>query len=70
MVIRLPLISIQAAGARVVTVASEKNQAKLESIGADAVFDYKDAEVSEKIKAWAGTPGVTVGLDCISTKGW
>jgi len=59
----------KATGARVVTTASLKNHSLLKSFGADAAFDYKDPDVVKKIKEWAGEPGVTAGVDCVSEKG-
>jgi NADPH:quinone reductase-like Zn-dependent oxidoreductase len=54
-------------GYTVITTASEKNHAYLKSIGADAVFDYKDPEVAQKIRAY--TEGkLKIALDCISEK--
>lgn len=34
-----------------------------------AAFDYKDPEVADKIKQWAGSEGISKALDCISEKG-
>jgi len=42
------------AGYKVVTVASPKNHELCKSLGADAVFDYKDPEVVAKIKEKTG----------------
>lgn len=42
------------AGYKVVTTASESNWSLLKSYGADALFDYKDEKVSEKIKELTG----------------
>lgn len=42
------------AGYKVVTTASESNWPLLKSYGADALFDYKDEKVSEKIKEVTG----------------
>ena len=58
------------AGLQVVTTASPRNHALLKDLGADAVFDYKDADVASKIKEWAKPHGgITIALDSISEKG-
>jgi NADPH:quinone reductase-like Zn-dependent oxidoreductase len=54
-------------GYTVITTASEKNHAYLKSIGADAVFNYKDPKVGQNIRAY--TEGkLKIALDCISEK--
>ncbi|KAF9510972.1 hypothetical protein BS47DRAFT_1383704 [Hydnum rufescens UP504] len=58
------------AGLKIVSTASPHNHALLKSLGADAVFDYKDPEVAQKIKDWAQpSGGLTIALDCISEHG-
>jgi len=54
----------KAAGLRVITTASPKNFEHLKSLGADVVFDYKDANVVEKIQA--AEPNLSYAFDCIS----
>jgi NADPH:quinone reductase-like Zn-dependent oxidoreductase len=47
-----------------VTTASPHNHALLKGLGADAVFDYKDPDVSTKIRAWAKeNGGVNIALN-------
>ena len=53
------------AGIRTVATASPDSHAMLKSLGAEAVFDYRDPEAGAKILAWAGGELVN-GLDCIS----
>ncbi|KAF8311485.1 GroES-like protein [Clavulina sp. PMI_390] len=57
----------------VVTTASPHNFELVKARGADAVFDYKDPQVSKKIKEWAAengySEGIRLGLDCISEQG-
>ncbi|KAI0314877.1 hypothetical protein OF83DRAFT_1063083 [Amylostereum chailletii] len=50
-------------GYKVLTTASPANHATLRALGADAVFDYKDPSVVEKIKEAAGAEGVYAALD-------
>ncbi|KAK7032764.1 chaperonin 10-like protein [Favolaschia claudopus] len=52
-------------GLRVVTTASPKNHELLKTLGADAVFDYRDAEVVSKIRAWTDNQ-LAHAVDCIS----
>ncbi len=52
-------------GWKIVTTASKKNEAELKALGADAVFDYNDADVVEKIKAFGGE-NIVYALDTIS----
>ena len=40
----------------------------LKSLGADAVFDYKDADVVDKVKKAAGSQGFKYAVDTISEK--
>jgi NADPH:quinone reductase-like Zn-dependent oxidoreductase len=53
------------AGIRTVATASPHSHELLKSLGAEAVFDYRDPEAGEKIRAWAGGE-LVYGLDCIS----
>lgn len=56
----------------VVTTASPHNHELVKSLGADAVFDYKDPEVASKIKAWVkgnGYQRFDGALDNISEHG-
>jgi NADPH:quinone reductase-like Zn-dependent oxidoreductase len=58
------------AGLKIVSTASPHNHALLKSLGADAVFDYKDPEVVQKIKEWTlPHGGVTIALDCVAEHG-
>ncbi|KAF7330297.1 Zinc-binding oxidoreductase [Mycena venus] len=52
-------------GLRVIATASPKNHALLESLGADVVFDYRDPEVTSKIRAWADNR-LAHAVDCVS----
>ena len=56
-------------GYRVVTTASPHNFELVKSLGALAVFDYKDPNVSMKIREWIRDQNIgplTKGLDTIS----
>jgi hypothetical protein len=56
-------------GYRVVTTASPHNFELVKSLGASAVFDYKDPDVSMKIQEWVKDQKIgplTKGLDTIS----
>ncbi|KAI8982823.1 GroES-like protein [Trametes punicea] len=55
------------AGYKVVTTASPRNFNYVKSLGADAVFDYKDPDVVKLIKAATGD-SITKALDAISLK--
>ncbi|KAI0362627.1 GroES-like protein [Trametes cingulata] len=55
------------AGYKVVTTASPRNFDLVKSLGADAVFDYKDPDVVKKIKEVTGD-SVTKAVDAISLK--
>ena len=55
----------KASGLLVATTASPRNHELLKSLGADAVFDYKDPEVVAKIKQATGDT-VTKAVDAIS----
>lgn len=50
---------------RVVATASEYAFPILKELGAEAVFDYRDPKVSEKILEWADNE-LIYGMDCIS----
>ncbi|KAF9650154.1 GroES-like protein [Thelephora ganbajun] len=52
-------------GYKVVTVASPRNHDFLKALGADAVFDYKDPDVVQKVKDVAGNK-ISHVLDAIS----
>jgi len=52
-------------GLTVYTTASPSNHELLKSLGADHIFDYKDPEVSKKIRE-ASNDSISFGLDCIS----
>lgn len=57
-------------GQIVVTTASPHNHELLKTRGIDAVFDYKDPEVSVKIKEWGKQyGGIKIALDTISEHG-
>lgn len=53
---------------RVITTASPKNFDLVKSFGADEVFDYRDPEVSKKIREVAGNK-LTKAVDCVSESG-
>lgn len=55
-------------GLRVITTASPKNFDLLKSFGADEVYDYRDPEVSKKIRESTGNK-LTKAVDCVSEKG-
>ncbi|KAL1947838.1 hypothetical protein VTO73DRAFT_13562 [Trametes versicolor] len=55
------------AGYKVATTASPRNFELVKSLGADAVFDYRDADVVAKIKQATGD-SVTKAVDAISLK--
>jgi hypothetical protein len=60
------------AGYRIVTTSSPRNFDLVRSLGASAVFDYKDPSVPEKIKTWVKDQGIgplRKGLDNISENG-
>ena len=52
-------------GLKVVTTASSKHHALLKQIGADATFDYKDKDVVEQIRKYAGS-SLKYALDTVS----
>ncbi|EGW30479.1 uncharacterized protein SPAPADRAFT_63302 [Spathaspora passalidarum NRRL Y-27907] len=64
------ILAIQVAkliyGLQVITTASPKNHEFLKSLGADYLFDYKDAEVVDKIKE-VGKGKIVYGLDTIAS---
>ncbi|KAK7694089.1 hypothetical protein QCA50_003665 [Cerrena zonata] len=53
------------AGYKVVTTASPKNHQLAKSLGADAVFDYRDPDVVNKIKEVTGD-SIHIGFDTVS----
>jgi NADPH:quinone reductase-like Zn-dependent oxidoreductase len=55
-------------GLRVVTTSSPHNHELLKKLGADAAYDYRDPEVSKKIREWSGG-SINFALDCISEHG-
>jgi len=60
------------AGYRVVTTCSPHNFDLVRSLGASAVFDYKDPSAPEKIKTWVNDQAIgplRKGLDNISESG-
>ena len=58
----------KAAGCLVIVTASPARHAYLKELGADACFDYKDAEVVSKIKQ-AAKDSLAYAIDCISENG-
>lgn len=58
---------VQQSGYTVVATSSPKNFDLLKSLGAEAVFNYADAETPAKIKA--AYPSLGLGLDCIAENG-
>ncbi|KAE8219862.1 hypothetical protein CF319_g6519 [Tilletia indica] len=57
-------------GLKVLTVASSKHHDTLRELGADEVFDYKDADVMDKLKKTAQEWGnIKYGFDAISENG-
>lgn len=59
-------------GYKVVTVASKHNWDLVKSLGASAVYDYKDPEVVSHIQQWAqnnGFSSINKGIDTISEVG-
>lgn len=60
------------AGYSVVSTASPRNHELVKSVGAEAVFDYRDPEVNEKIRKWAADKnykdGIQLAFDAVSTK--
>ena len=59
---------LRLSGYKVVTTASPRNFDLVKSLGADAVFDYKDPEVVSKIKA-ATSDSISYAFDAISEGG-
>ncbi|KAF8311484.1 NAD(P)-binding protein [Clavulina sp. PMI_390] len=57
----------------VITTASPHNFELVKSRGADVVFNYKDPNVSQKIRGWLEangfSEGIRRGMDCISEQG-
>lgn len=61
-------------GLTVITTGSPRNHALLKSVGADAVFDYHDPDVVQKIRQWVsekgfGPIGIQKALDTASKDG-
>ena len=59
------------AGYRVATTCSAKNFQAVKVLGASAVFDYKEPNTPEEIKAWVKEQGIgplRKGLDCVSER--
>ncbi|ESK87230.1 zinc-binding oxidoreductase [Moniliophthora roreri MCA 2997] len=54
------------AGLQVITTASPKNHELLKSLGADAVFDYRDSAVVDKVIKQVGGK-LAYAVDCVST---
>ncbi|KAF7972166.1 hypothetical protein HWV62_18732 [Athelia sp. TMB] len=54
------------AGLKVYTTASPQHHAHLTALGADAVFDYRDPEVAQKLQAASGG-SIRIALDGVST---
>jgi len=54
-------------GLKIATTASPKKHELVKSLGADVVVDYKDPEVSKKLRE-ATNDGIVYGLDCIAEK--
>lgn len=54
-------------GLKVITTASPKHHEFLKSLGADAVFDYKDPDVTTKIKDYA-KGSIVYGFDTVANK--
>lgn len=52
-------------GLQVLATASPRNHELLKSLGADAVFDYKDPAVSAKINEFTGNK-LAHAVDCVS----
>ncbi|KAJ7510403.1 dehydrogenase [Mycena galericulata] len=52
-------------GMEVIATASPRNNALVRGLGADAMFDYHDPEVSNKIRAFTGNK-LAHAVDCIS----
>lgn len=65
------ILAIQVAklvyGLKVIATASSKHHSYLSSIGADAVFDYRDSDVISKIKETA-KGNIAYALDTVSSK--
>lgn len=64
------IIAIQVAkivfGIKVITTASKKNHDLLKALGADEIFDYKDADVVDQVRK-AGNGHIKYALDCVSS---
>ncbi|KAJ7591663.1 dehydrogenase [Mycena floridula] len=55
-------------GLQVIATSSPKNHELLKSLGADAVFDYRDPNVAQTIRDFTGDK-LTHAVDCIAEKG-
>ncbi|KIK70162.1 hypothetical protein GYMLUDRAFT_34642 [Collybiopsis luxurians FD-317 M1] len=56
-------------GLRVFVTASPAAHEELKALGAEACFDYKDADVAKQIQSVAGEGGITYGFDTVCEKG-
>lgn len=56
------------AGLKVATTASPKKHSLLKSLGADVILDYKDSDISQKLRE-ATSDSISYGLDTIAEKG-
>ncbi|KAF5390110.1 hypothetical protein D9757_003821 [Collybiopsis confluens] len=56
-------------GLRVLVTASSAVHDELKALGAEACFDYKDADLVEKIRKAAGEEGISYALDTACDKG-
>ena len=54
------------AGARVITTASKGNHAYVRGLGAEAVIDYRQEDVAERVMAWTDGRGVDGVVDTLS----
>ena len=57
------------AGLHVIATGSSKNHALLQSLGADAVVDYTNADWPEQVRRLTDDDGPRHALDCIAEKG-
>jgi NADPH2:quinone reductase len=53
------------AGARVITTASRENHAYVRGLGAEAVIDYRQEDVHERVMAWTNDRGVDAVVDTL-----
>lgn len=56
-------------GYKVFVTASPAAFEDLKALGASELFDYKDPDVAQKIKAAAGEQGITLAVDTVSENG-